>query len=273
MAKDVDILTNNGVDVKKSLELFGDINTYNETLGELLTALKEKIPQLENYRKIGDMANYAILVHSLKSDARYFGFMDLGEIAYQHELKSKDNDISFVNNNFDALVKEAYKSENIVKQYLGMMPVSTNNVETTKPKENSKVNNAIILNEKTFLVADDSNIVRKFIEKVFKDHISVAVAENGEEVIDMIEANPDYITGILLDLNMPIVDGFKVLEYFQDNDLFKKIPVSIITGESSKTAIDKAYKYPIVDILPKPFNEKDVKRVVEKTIDFVTWSS
>ena len=66
---------------------------------------------------------------------------------------------------------------------------------------------------------------------------------------------------------MPNVNGFEVLEYFKKNDLFKKIPISIITGVDDKESIDKAFKYPIVDILLKPFNERDVKRILEKTIN------
>ena len=73
---------------------------------------------------------------------------------------------------------------------------------------------------------------------------------------------------MLLDLNMPNVNGFEVLDYFKANSLFNKIPVSIITGEDSKENVDRAFEYPIADVLSKPFNERDVKRVVEKTIAY-----
>ena len=73
---------------------------------------------------------------------------------------------------------------------------------------------------------------------------------------------------MLLDLNMPNVNGFEVLEYFRTNSLFTKIPVSIITGEDSRENIERAFTYPIADVLSKPFNERDVKRVVEKTIQY-----
>ena len=66
---------------------------------------------------------------------------------------------------------------------------------------------------------------------------------------------------------MPNVDGFEVLDYFKSNDLFRKYPTSIITGVDDKESITKAYKYPIVDILLKPFNERDVKKILEKTIN------
>ena len=65
---------------------------------------------------------------------------------------------------------------------------------------------------------------------------------------------------------MPNVNGFTVLDYFKSNNLFDKIPVSIITGINDKETIEKAFMYPIVDMLQKPFNESSVKNVVEKTI-------
>ena len=67
---------------------------------------------------------------------------------------------------------------------------------------------------------------------------------------------------------MPEVDGFAVLDYMKKNKLFTEMPVSIISGDSSKETIDKAFTYQIVDMIKKPFNDIDIKRVVEKTIYF-----
>ena len=63
------------------------------------------------------MPNYAILVHALKSNARSFGFNDLGEIAYEHEMKSKANDVNYVNEHYDELLKKINETINIIKQY------------------------------------------------------------------------------------------------------------------------------------------------------------
>ena len=71
---------------------------------------------------------------------------------------------------------------------------------------------------------------------------------------------------MLLDLNMPKVDGFGVLEYMRQNDYLDKIPVSIISGDSSKATIERAFTYDIVDMLSKPFNNSSIKSVVEKTL-------
>ena len=125
-------------------------------------------------------------------------------------------------------------------------------------------------NTKTILVVDDSNIVRNFVKRIFNSTYNVGVAENGEEAISIINSNKDNdnIVAVLLDLNMPVVDGFAVLDFMKKNNLFLKIPVSIISGDSSKETIDRAFTYQIVDMLGKPFNENDVKRVVERTLYF-----
>ena len=79
----------------------------------------------------------------------------------------------------------------------------------------------------------------------------------------------NFIKAMLLDLNMPKVDGFAVLEYMKKNDLFDKIPVSIISGDSSRETILKAFTYPIVDMLEKTFNEQTIRTVLQKTL----WSN
>ena len=66
---------------------------------------------------------------------------------------------------------------------------------------------------------------------------------------------------------MPKVDGFKVLEYMEENNLFSKVPVSIITGTDSVEINLNAFKFPIVDILRKPFTESALNNILERTIN------
>ena len=64
------------------------------------------------------MPKYAIEVHSLKSDCKYLGLMKLADVSYQHELKSKENDLAFVKENFEQLEKEYNNALAIVKEYV-----------------------------------------------------------------------------------------------------------------------------------------------------------
>ena len=121
--------------------------------------------------------------------------------------------------------------------------------------------------EQTILVVDDSNITRNLIEKVYENQYKVLMASTGREAIDIVDAMPDgVIVAILLDLNMPDLDGFAVLDYFKQKDLFNKIPVSIITGDSSKETISRVMTYNIVDVLIKPFSAFDIEKTVSKMI-------
>ena len=102
--KSIKFLEDKGVDIKKSLELFGDIDTYNDTIGEYLVGIHTKINELIKLMENKDMPNYAIMVHSLKSDSKYFGFTDLANMAYEHELKSKEGDYSYISTHINNLI-------------------------------------------------------------------------------------------------------------------------------------------------------------------------
>lgn len=256
---DKNVLTDNGVDVDKSLELFGDMETYNETLEEFLNGVNEKLGNLKKYKEASDMANYAIYAHSLKSDARYLGFTKLAELALDHEMKGKANDADYVFNNYDYLIAEANKMIDVATKYLGVTPI-----EKVEVINNTKAP----LNSDAILVVDDSDMIRNFISRIFDNEFEIIMAHDGREAIDIVTTSTKKIRGVLLDLNMPNVSGFEVLKYFNENNLFNKFPVSIITGADDKESVNEAFKYPIIDMLRKPFNERDVKRVVEKTIMF-----
>ena len=68
---------------------------------------------------------------------------------------------------------------------------------------------------------------------------------------------------MLLDINMPNVDGYEVLRFMKTNNLFDKINVAIISGTDSQEILQSTKEYPIKAILEKPFNEENVKKVVE----------
>lgn len=265
--RDIKFLEDNGVDIKKSLELFGDSNTYNETIGEFLVGIHTKINQLIKFLNGKDMANYAIYVHSMKSDAKYFGFTKLADMAYEHEMKSKEGDFSYISTHINDLINETNKAILLIQDYMNGNDSNNNEVrEDVAPAQEEVLGE--VYDKKTILVVDDSNIIRNFVKRIFSDRYNVGTAENGEEAINIIKANMnnDFIETILLDLNMPKVDGFAVLDFMKENNLLKKMPVSIISGDSSKDTIDRAYTYQIVDMLEKPFNDQSVKMVIEKTL-------
>ena len=99
------------------MEISSYILNIKNSLKDFKDSLAEKWSKIEQYKLNQDMKNYAIEVHSLKSDCKYLGFMDLANVAYEHEMKSKENDVDFVNNNFDRLSEEYTKLLNILDGY------------------------------------------------------------------------------------------------------------------------------------------------------------
>lgn len=113
----MEFLKEYGIDIDKSLELLGDIETYNEILNDFYSELEEKLNNLENYKNNNDMENYSILVHALKGECKYLGFNNLADICYLHQVKAEENDSKYIENNFDELLKEATKIKEIVEKY------------------------------------------------------------------------------------------------------------------------------------------------------------
>lgn len=261
--KDTEFLKNNGVDIDSALSLLGDLSFYDDTLRQFLEENKTRLKDIAKYRKEGNMPEYAILVHSLKSDAKYLGFTELADIAFEHEMASKANNITAVDAKFTDFVNIYNKYAKVAFEYLNL---SVNNSQSTTSIENASTEDNSS-SEKKIIVADDSPIISSIVEKTFDGKYNVLVASNGQQAIDYIKVNdPKNITALLLDLNMPDVDGFAVLDYFKEKDLFKDIPVCIITGDVEKERIDRAFTYDIVDVLPKPFTMDNVKQVVEKVV-------
>ena len=90
---------------------------YEATLKDFLNEIDSRWEKIKSYKESGDLANYAVEVHSLKSDCKYLGFTKLANISFLHELKSKDNDKEYINNHFKDL-EEAYN--NAIKIMKGM---------------------------------------------------------------------------------------------------------------------------------------------------------
>ena len=238
----VDLLVNNNVDVKGSLEFWGDMNSYNENLLEFKNSLKEKLNNLEYYKNAKDCTNYAILAHSMKSEAKYLGFIKEAEVFLAHELKGKEQDINYIENNYSTLVETVNKIESLLDKYFS--------------DEGKKV----------ILIADDSNIILNFLEKSIHNKYSILKARTGNEAIDIIKSNDLY--AILLDLNMPSLNGFDVLEFLREENLLEKIPVVIITGDDTEETIKKAFSYGVLDVLNKPFTEENIARVLTSIENF-----
>ena len=114
-------LIQNGVDVDKGIENTMDFETYDELLLDFCNTFVEEVNKFNSFKLAGDMINYEIIVHALKSNFRTFGFTSTGEMFYQHELASKQNDINYVNEHYNELINEVNRVYGILTQYKAMV--------------------------------------------------------------------------------------------------------------------------------------------------------
>ena len=114
-------LIQNGVDVDKGIENTMDFETYDELLLDFVETFPAEVNKFHGFKNAGDMVNYEIIVHALKSNFRTLGFMSTGELFYQHELASKQNDINYVNMHYNELINEVNRVYAILTKYKAMV--------------------------------------------------------------------------------------------------------------------------------------------------------
>ena len=136
-------------------------------------------------------------------------------------------------------------------------------------------NNAMFLTDNgksTIMIIDDDKMTCNLIKKIFEKRYDVVLAHNGREAIELLSndgnnALKSNISCIFLDLIMPIMDGFGVLDYLNANNYLSKMPVVIISGNYDKETRNRAYSYRIADMLEKPFNVQVVRHRIENLIN------
>lgn len=122
------------------------------------------------------------------------------------------------------------------------------------------------MDKQRILIVDDEEVNRFILKGLFEEDYEVLEAANGQDAIAQIEANENIVL-LLLDVVMPVMDGFGVLEYMKEQELSEKIPVVLITGESVQDTDDQAYAYRVADVIHKPFYPYIVKRRANNIIE------
>lgn len=115
-------------------------------------------------------------------------------------------------------------------------------------------------NRQKILIVDDEEVNRVILNGMFRDEFETLEAENGQDAVELIEKYHTDIVLVLLDIMMPVMDGFGVLDYMKEHGLIDSVPVIMITSEDISESDDRAYMYGIADVMHKPFYPHIVKR-------------
>ena len=116
------------------------------------------------------------------------------------------------------------------------------------------------------LLVDDSAMSRMILKEILGGDYSILEAENGQECLEKMQAEAGNIALVLLDINMPVMDGFEVLKAMNVNHTIEDIPVIMISSDDSDAAIRRSYELGASDYVTRPFDARIVYRRVTNTI-------
>ena len=124
----------------------------------------------------------------------------------------------------------------------------------------------LLQNKSQILLVDDSAMNRMILKEILGGDYSILEAENGQECLEKMQAEAGNIALVLLDINMPVMDGFEVLKAMNANHTIEDTPVIMISSEDSDAAIRRSYELGASDYVNRPFDARIVYRRVTNTI-------
>ena len=263
-----------------------DVQNYVESLS--ISKLESNGNITINYRmnddKVGTYRNYVNNVSLYEKDGKknivVLVSLSNGKNVLSTNVSSRGEETNKFNKLVDSVSLAILKIHNVIgtnsnaqvkEEYINSI-LSALTVEFPEFSEAINHNAGEIYNngKQTIMIVDDDKMTCSLIKKIFDNDYDVIVANNGKEAIDILNGNVDsrnYISCIFLDLIMPVLDGFSVLDYLNDNNYLSKLPVIIISGNYDKETRNKAYSYQIADMLEKPFNVQVVRHRIENLIN------
>ena len=129
------------------------------------------------------------------------------------------------------------------------------------------------MKKNTILIVEDVLINRMMLAEIFNDEYEILEAENGEEGLKLLTENFSSIVAVLLDIVMPVMDGFQVLEELNRQNLISKVPIIMITGENSVEYERRGYEYGVVDYIHKPYYAPVVKQMIKNNINLYAYKA
>lgn len=124
----------------------------------------------------------------------------------------------------------------------------------------------LLQNKSQILLVDDSAMNRMMLTEILRDSYHILEAENGRECMEKLQAEAGNIALVLLDINMPVMDGFEVLKAMNADHTIEDIPVIMISSEDSDATIRRSYELGASDYVNRPFDARIVYRRVTNTI-------
>lgn len=126
---------------------------------------------------------------------------------------------------------------------------------------------------KRILIVDDAEINRELLYNMLSDDYAVSMAADGEEALAVLQENLTDMAAVLLDLHMPRMDGFAVIQELKQNGWLQKIPVLVISSEHAAQIENRCLEMGVSDFIHKPFEASIVRNRVHNVTELFACKS
>ena len=300
MNDNIDVYTvNNNSFIKKESKVLSEYlnNIKNTIKDEFISSFMNciSIPKLQEEKNNGnDILSITYTTLSNKTytnickliDINGYNYILVVEIPFGINLKTDDKYNRLINSLSDSIVKvenvfnlDSKNTSTIkdIEEYIfSLFSTLYSSYPELKKTVTKTITNVSARTVDSIMIVDDDKLMRTMIKKVFEnDSYKLVELQNGREAIDYLEANynkgltdtSDHVVGIFLDLKMPVLDGFSVLNYLSEKGYLNRLPVIIISGDYERETKTKVYNYNIADMLEKPFDMQVVRHRISNFIN------
>jgi CheY-like chemotaxis protein/HPt (histidine-containing phosphotransfer) domain-containing protein len=259
-----------GIDVKKGIFMTGGkierylciLKTYHEDGYELLE-------EISICMEMDDMDLYKIHVHALKSASVSIGAAGISKMAEALEQAAERGDIDLVRAMNPKFTKDL---EILLDNIYSVIGERSNEANVTgqkypQPKAEIKGAAAVRTDRQMILLIDDMPSILHILNSILTEDYDIIVEKSGDA--GLLTAKKHMPDLILLDVVMPGMSGYEVLEAIKDDEMTKHIPVILITGNDSGEDETEGYALGATDYVKKPFAPAAVKHKVNFNIQFI----
>lgn len=231
-----------------------DINFYLEVLESYV--IHQQVEVLEKSFANKDLDAYLVQIHALKSTSKSIGAMHMSEHARALEIAAKEKDMDYIRKNHVCVMAE----------YKELLERVSATLDQQDERQGEKVTISSELRDvPLILVVDDNGLNLRVAEKMLEKQFKVASVSSGMEVLEFVKNTiPDLI---LLDIHMPEMDGFEVLERLQGDPEYKDIPVVFLTANEEREVEVKGFELGAQDFIKKPFSADIMIRRVDRILE------
>ena len=199
---------------------------------------------------------------------------DIQEDDFAHKLRKIKRNIheatvpGYSNIRLSASVGGVFSEGNSLEEAVSKADKLMYQAKTKKDKVVTEGHESVVgePHKQEILIVDDSKINREILSEMLGDEYIIHEAASGEECIDLLSQYGTGISLVLLDIVMPEMDGFEVLDYMAEHHWIEDIPVIMISSEDSASSIRKAYEFGVSDYISRPFDSHVVYQRVFNTI-------